>query len=286
MRHGNLADGLTEQAASRPRSVAIALDGGSIDFALLDALVWSCASFLAQAGLARGRVAAMLLADEVTILVATLACARLGATCLTLAPDTPAPLLRELLSRTRTELVFHGPGVDPTGLPCPAARLDRGAYAARPAAASRSLHDPDPAAPLLIVVGSGTTGRAKLFPVTHRQLAHGARFCTGSLSLTPDDRYVSMPHMVYVSPKERAIATLLAGGTVVLPDRRQADFDAVVARHRVTVVDATVFHAHRLLARQRAHAPAFPGLRVLQLSGSTVDDTLRERIVSALTPSL
>ena len=281
----NLADQLSVQAQIRPRSPAVILDRATLGFAQLDALVWRCATRLVAAGCGRGRVATVMLADEPLLLIVTLACARIGATCLTVSVDTPDLQLDEILDATRSDVLIRPPGDvgrNARVRPIPA---DRAALLS-PVAIDPSVRVDRPDTPWLIVVGSGSTGRSKYFAIDHGRFAHCLRLCTESLSITHADRYASMMHLLYSSPKERGLATLFSGGALVLPDRRRPDIGAMPARLGVTILEATVFHADILLREPVERREGFGGLRVLLLTASTVGEALRHRIVSGLTPNL
>lgn len=281
----NLADRLTFQARIRPASPAVIQGAGRIGFAQLDRLVWRCATRLHESGLTAGSTSVVLLGDELLLLVVTLACARLGATCVTIQPDTPDILLSEILARTRSDFVVCHPDDLARMRGARAIPADRAGMLA-PAAIRQSIRAAEPRAPWLIVVGSGSTGRAKYFAIGHREFATCVRFCTESLALTADDRYASTMHLLYSSPKERGLATLFAGGALVLADRGREDTGVALARQGVTVFESTVFHADRLLRGTPQGDPGFGALRVLLLTASTVTEALRRRIVSRLTPNL
>lgn len=285
MTSDNLADQLSLQAAARPGSPAVILDFATLGFAQLDALVWRCATRLVLAGFGRGRVATVILGDELLLLVVTLACARIGATCLTIAPDTPDLLLDEILGATHSDVLILPPvdvGRTSRVRVIPA---DRRALLS-PVAIDAGVRVARPDAPWLIVVGSGSTGRSKYFAIDHGRFGHCLRLCTESLSITGEDRYASMMHLLHSSPKERGLATLFERGALVLPDRRRRGIGAMLTRFGVTILEATVVHADALLRAPAERPETFGGLRVLLLTASTVGEALRHRIVSGLTPNL
>ena len=88
-------------------------------------------------------------------------------------------------------------------------------------------------------------------------------------------------------PKERALAALFTGASVVLFDRAREDVVALCRRQQITVLHATVFHVEQILATWPPDAThQLPTLRVLLLAASTVSDGLRHRVIASLTPNL
>lgn len=281
----NLFDLLSARADSHPEALAVITNRGGLSFARLELLVWRCATRLSEQGCGRGSIAAVMLADELSLLVVILACARVGATCVTLAEDTPDPLLQEILASTRTEVVIRAPSAPGSGLGRPVIGIDR-AILAEPIEIDRGVRCANPRAAWMIIVGSGSTGRAKLIAVGHQSYAARLRSCAESLAITCEDRYASLMHLLYSSPKERGLATLFSGGTLVLHDRRRERVGLMLARHRVTMLEATVSHVESLLRDPAQRHPGFAALRVLLLTASTVTEALRRRITTELTANL
>jgi acyl-CoA synthetase (AMP-forming)/AMP-acid ligase II/acyl carrier protein len=68
----------------------------------------------------------------------------------------------------------------------------------------------------IILLTSGTTGRSKLVPLTHRNLTVGARNVAGSMGLSPDDRVLSMWEQYHVGGVvDLLLAPLYAGGSII-----------------------------------------------------------------------
>jgi acyl-CoA synthetase (AMP-forming)/AMP-acid ligase II/acyl carrier protein len=85
-----------------------------------------------------------------------------------------------------------------------------------------SLTKPDDIA--IILLTSGTTGRSKLVPLTHRNLTVGARNVAGSMGLSTDDRVLSMWEQYHVGGVvDLLLAPLSAGGSIVCAGGFNAD---------------------------------------------------------------
>lgn len=89
------------------------------------------------------------------------------------------------------------------------------------------------------------------------------------------------------------LATLMAGGTIVLGDRRMADPVETCRAALPTVLRCSVFHLEAMLRGMAARAQGEPGqavllpsLRMLRVGGSIVTESLRRRVMRLLTPNL
>lgn len=282
----NIAVEISKHAYSRPEAVAIHLPDRSLTFRELDVVAKQLAGYFAGHGISAGNVVALSCLNELPLLVAMLAVARTGATVFSLPRNMPPVLKAEMAARAKACIVAADHAAENiAGLPTLAFAIETLTNSILPQGA-----DPAAAAsqaPWLIISGSGSTGEPKLFAVTHDQFLERMRLAGKMLSLSPADRLASLVHLDFTSPKERCLAALHAGASVVLFDRRQPDPISICKKHGVTVLDATVFHIEQLLAALPTGAKQrLSFLRALQLSASTVSDGLRQRIVAALTPAL
>ena len=92
----------------------------------------------------------------------------------------------------------------------------------------------------LVLSTSGTTGAPKLIRLDERQLLHTARTVAAHHELSAVDRGFSPLPLFHVNAEVVGLlATLVAGGTVVLDDRfHRRGFWEATARHRVTWLNA------------------------------------------------
>lgn len=285
----NLADALTEQASQRPDSTAVLWPGGSLDFRRLDILVWRVAAHLHGRGVREGDVVALTFANEVTLLVAMLAVARLGATVFSVPAATgplhAAQMTGEAKARVLATDLPDPPAAGEASLP--RLQVDLPAIARSSAPVDRSIRVAAPAAPWLLISGSGSTGRSKLIPSTHAQGNTLMRIENAAHPLPEDACIVSLPHLDFASAKRNVLRVLLHGGCVVLFERGRTDVHALCRQHDVTIMLATVSHIEKMLEALPPDARnLLPTLKMLFLTSSTVTDSLRRRIVHQLTPNL
>jgi fatty-acyl-CoA synthase len=149
---------------------------------------------------------------------------------------------------------------------------------AAPAPAARPPVDPADA-PLAILYTSGTMGKPKGVVLTHGNVLEPARRTAVALAHTADDRALCAVPCFGIFGLHVVVMTLLAGGTLVLQERFDAD-EAIdlIHRERVTLVHGvpTMFE---LLMRTPAFAEAAPGTcRTGVIAGSPVSPELADRI--------
>lgn len=282
----NLADELGRQAQLRPDAVAVSLPNGDLCFRELEDLSWRVATYLHRNGVAPGAVVALSFSDELALLVTLFATAHIGATAISLPDRLPALLRNEMAARARVRhLVSDHASKVIAGVAC--LMIDIGRLKSADAPVDVAIRVDAPSAPWLMISGSGSTGHPRLFAVSHQQFLARARLAGDMLGLSPGDRLASLAHPDFTSPKERYLAALFAGASIVLFERNRTHPVALCRDRHVTILDATVFHIERLLgslpddARNR-----LASLRVLQISASTVSDGLRRRIAQSLGPTL
>jgi fatty-acyl-CoA synthase len=134
-------------------------------------------------------------------------------------------------------------------------------------------------ADLAVLYTSGTMGKPKGVRLTHRALVENAVRSAEVVGLSPDDRVLAAMPFFAIFGFSVMVGTLATGATLVL----QPTFDpvealALIARHRVTVVQGvpTMFH---LLLRAEGFDPARLGtVRTGVIAGSSVDEALVRRV--------
>jgi len=263
-------------------------DGSSIAFGELAERVDSLARALRGLGVERGDRVAMALPNGPEIVELLLAVTALGAAA---APLNPA--------YTPDELTFYLEDLAPRLLLLPEGELE----AARTAAGRLSLSVSDvhseegrtvvssatpaayePGGPedvAILLHTSGTTSRPKQVPLLQRNLVASARSMTRHYALSPEDAsYVAMPLFHVHGLVASTFASLLGGGTVVVP-RRLAPrrFWQHLNEHDVTWVSAGPTIHHMLLERAEQAPPR--SLRFTRSCSSALSPELLARCEAA-----
>ncbi|MGD0811296.1 MAG: amino acid adenylation domain-containing protein, partial [Acidimicrobiales bacterium] len=258
-------------------SVVVLLDGsgGSFTRSQLDSTIAQRASSLTAAG-AGGDVVALCLPSGTDLALNVLAAMKVG-TAAPMGPSATEDECRAYLTDLRPRLLVTTAGsaaaAAASGLGietlAPEALTPVGAVAVEPA-------PPRPAVTALILPTSGTTGRPKLVPLSHANLAASAKNIAASLELTRDDRCLGlMPYYHIHGLVAGLLAPLAAGGSVIaagafdaarirawLQDGSPTWYTAVPTIHRA-VLDALVQDrpvAHRLRFMRSSSSPLAPQL--------------------------
>lgn len=282
----NITDQLESHAAALGATPAIILQGQTLTYEELDARVWQLAGQLHRCGVCRGDVLAHTFDDELLLFCCMLATARIGATVFSLPVNT-APLQgRQLLDQVRARHVatdmagLQYGGISTIFLGTQRERL-------HPAEPEPGLKDDDPAAPWIIVSGSGSTGRAKLLPITHRQQLVRMKTGEGLFPYAASDVFASLIPLDFFTTKIRYLEALTKGTPFVLHDWHRQGVIEMIDHFKVTALYGTVMHAETLLQSLPATSKAaLDSLTVLMLIGSTVSANLRQRIRERLCPRL
>ncbi len=131
--------------------------------------------------------------------------------------------------------------------------------------------------PATIVFTSGSTGVPKAVLHSYGNHYYNALGSNTNLPLAPGDRWLLDLPLYHVGGLGILFRSLLAGSTVVMPDRGET-LDAVLSRYEVTHLSVVVTQLHRLL--QQPDSVRYPALRYIILGGSPVPLKLLERAAS------
>jgi acyl-CoA synthetase (AMP-forming)/AMP-acid ligase II len=271
-------------ARHRPRKAAIIEGARRIDYATLDRLVDGAAHRLAGAGVARGMLVGVALADHAEHVIALFALARMGAVILPMD-------CRWTLAEKQALAAHFGPdrvlveADDEAAAAC-------GWTALPPGWAQESAtpwHDAEVTgdSPLVLSLSSGTTGMPKGPRATHRQFENRFMVYWLNLGLDAQDVYVSVTPLYFGGGRGFTMAMLFAGATVSIlsPRTRMADLVAHVREVGGTALFLVPTMIRRLLD-ENLPGLAFPTLRVLISSGSALHREERLAIRTRLTPNL
>ena len=210
----NFLEELRCLAAAVPQAVALVEpNGDKLTFAALQNRINAIAHGVTQAGIARTDVVALILPDGVRLMTNFLGVAA-AAGCAVINPALRRAEMVTVLSDLEARAII----VDPAA-----------AGAAEDLASELRIsilnlascaEAPPPEAPAdsdvaLLLHTSATTGRARIVPLTHSNLHAMAANTRGILSLSSDDRFLSMMPLFHLQGLLSSLATILAGGTAI-----------------------------------------------------------------------
>lgn len=252
----------------RPSHIAIQVPGGgpSVTYDQLRKQVESLAATLNRFGLGRDDRIAIALPNGLEMIVTFLAASVAG----TAAPLNPAYRLDEFKfyledTQARALIVPPGGGEEARNaagdrLPIIEADVDGDGNvrlsSAGNAGPSRERELPNPRDTALILHTSGTTSRPKRVPLPHENLMVSARNVAETYKLTSEDVSLCVMPLFHVHGLVAStFATLLTGGTVVVPARfNPLSFWATVREHRASWYSAVPTIHQVLLARSKPGA--------------------------------
>jgi fatty-acyl-CoA synthase len=137
----------------------------------------------------------------------------------------------------------------------------------------------DDTADLAVMYTSGTMGKPKGVPLSHRALVENAVRVAEILEITPDDRVFGVVPFFAAFGFGVMLGTLARGATIVW----QPSFDPARALALIADVKVTVLHGvptqYHLLMREESFDPSrLTSLRAGVIAGSSVDEALVRRV--------
>ena len=276
-----LADLLDQHVGDRPNARALVVTGDrvGVSYSALAGVVDDVAAGLRSTGLRPRDAVGVVCANTVEFVVALLGAARAGLVVAPLDPALPQSEMSARLHGLGAQAILAGPlakdvapvairqiptwqlRVDARGIP--AATLETGGRAeGNVTGAATELCDDD----ALVLFTSGTTGSAKMVPLTHTNVAASVQAICGTYELGPEDATVAaMPLFHGHGLLAVLLASLASGGCVALPER--GGFSAHTFWDDVRAVGATWFSAvptiHQILLQRSARE--YPGRQAVPL---------------------
>ncbi|MGA6984745.1 MAG: acyl--CoA ligase [Terriglobales bacterium] len=239
--------------------------GIRVTYASLRQQVLSMANALASAGIRRSDAVAIVLPNGLPALVSFLA-ASIAGTAAPLNPAYPYEEFHFFLGDTNARILLCSPvgtefvrsAAADRKIPVLSVEMnDQGhvQIANAPTGVSATAPTADDIA--LVLHTSGSTGRPKRVPLRHFNLAVSSANIANTYALSEEDVSLCIMPLFHVHGLiASTMATLLSGGTVVVPTKFNAlSFWRTVAEHRVTWYSG-VPTMHQLLVARTHHKPA------------------------------
>jgi acyl-CoA synthetase (AMP-forming)/AMP-acid ligase II len=274
-------------AGEGSRLALAAPEGGpTVTYGTLRNQVESLATSLAALGLGRGDRVAIALPNGIEVIAAFLGITATAATAAPLNPAYTTEEFRFYLEDIEAKALIVPPGggehartaAPPGALIIEAALSADGQVRFVPASPSllpRKQTEPNSEDVALFLHTSGTTSRPKGVPLSHTNLLVSAVNVATTYALTSEDVSLCVMPLFHVHGLVAStLATLRAGGTVIVPPRFSAgSFWSTVKAHRATWYSAVPTIHQVLLARadeDHAPAPGTSGLRFIRSCSSAL----------------
>jgi acyl-CoA synthetase (AMP-forming)/AMP-acid ligase II len=233
-----------------PDRVAITVDGEPVTHAELDDGAARVAGWLARR-LQPGDRVLLAAAPGPGFLRCYLGSLRAGAVVVLANPGSTAPELAHLISDSGAVLAFadHGPARLLAGLSAPPLTVDAGGLPPGSPDGAGGQILPRPEDTALLAYTSGTTGRPKGVPLTHRQLVTSIRAAMAAWRWSEDDVLVHALPLCHQHGLGGVHATLIAGATGHVRSKfTPADIVATVRATHASVLLGVPTMYHALLA--------------------------------------
>jgi long-chain acyl-CoA synthetase len=265
--------------------VAVIDEHRPVEYARLWRRVNRLAAYLQDKGLAPGQTVGVSVKTEYRHFLTALALMRLGCIQITLPTFESAQYRQSLASQARVqaqviELEAHALAGMPAIMPPWETDEDDETFESR---ASASLPAMDDQGPCIYFVTSGTTGKAKVIPLSQQQL-----YEQGTNWQYPPGRDIFWrpTPIEYNNSKRQRLYNLVSRSTNVFIDPTGRDMLEIVERHGVTRLNLSVMQSRQLLQALTATARRLPDTCQVRIGGSAVSPDLRTALVRGLTPNL
>jgi acyl-CoA synthetase (AMP-forming)/AMP-acid ligase II len=284
-----LADLVDAHAAWNPDRVALIDEDGEHTYAAVRDRVEALAHGLVAQGVGHGGVVAVADDPARDVVALYLATARIGAVLVPLNTRLRAPELREVLDRTRPDLVLtsaaHGGLVGdalPPDVPAPLAGAPHARWGDLLVTDTVGpLPRGGPGDPHLVLFTSGTTGRPKAAVLGQRRSVGDAANAALASGVRADDRLLGYQPLYHTGGWDFLKQYLLVGGSVVLMSKFDPDRALeLLERHRCTSMFAVPLVLLRLLESPRFARTDLSAFRRLMFA-SYEPSTLVPRAVRA-----
>ncbi|MBR7801023.1 class I adenylate-forming enzyme family protein [Undibacterium fentianense] len=282
----NITDLLIRQAKQHPDAIAIKRSRSNISYSQLDSMVWKTAMYLHEQGIHKTDVVALRFESEIKVLICMLACARLGATVVSV--PTPSPQLAEAQLLQQAHANFLLGDVDTfQHQDVRHVLVELSTISKTIKTVNFKIRDPEPVAPWLIITGSGSTGKPKMIPVSHATCLARMPLYSSRIKTSPLDTAAWLSHLDFPSTKNQCLNALFSGASIAFSSEEKLRPTEFCKKYQVTILYAAVNRLEQIITRaDPANLPVFPSLRALVPAGATVSDSLRQRIKHTLTEHL
>ena len=225
------------QAQAQPEACAVACGEKHLSYRELDARAHHLAARLQRQGVGAGVPVALCIDRSLEMLVGILGILKAGGCYVPLDPSYPADRLRFMLDDSRARVLVTRRSVRPPGFEGEIVYLDESGPDVADLRSETLAIKATADTHAYIIYTSGSSGRPKGVPISHRNLVHST-FARMEYYPQKVGKYLLLSSFAFDSSVAGIFWTLCQGGTLVLaPDRAHQDpleISRLVARHQVT----------------------------------------------------
>lgn len=281
----NIVVDLRFQASHHPDSTALVHCGQAYSFRALNEAVNQAAAALHGLGIRQGDVVALSFKSELMYALTILANASLGATSMCISPaSTPFQRASYAGQAKCNRFLADAALTDEPALPWQTMAL--GDLLRAPT--TDSPFDASPQAPLLLAIGSGSTGEKKLMAISHAAMSSRCQSVMDDPVLQPCTRLLCLSGLAFISVINRLFNAIRAGITFVLQDDSVNDVFTFVEKHRVTALIVSVYHLEAMLIQAKGNRSPYVRneVKAIRCVGSLLSEDLKRRVHDQLNPHI
>lgn len=267
----NLLDILIYQSKKIPDKIAIFSDTKSYTYKELDILVSKLATYLYKKGIKPKDICLHYFEDDFLLIISMLAIARVGATLIATTSETNDLKINELQKVVDIKWIIDDSFIK---------------FENFEDIQTIQNFQIDKESTWQIVIGSGTTGKKKLFEVSHTLELQRIQISKNSIKLSGSDIVTSLIPLSFYSTKIRFFATLFVGASYFILDKKILNLPYILKTHHINILYSTVFYTELILQSLKNGKNCLDFLRVLSIGGSTVSEELKHKVKEKLTSNL
>ncbi len=264
-------------ADKNPRGTAVITGSGDISFAELHAKVAGTVEYLRKIGIVRGTRVAILLPNNLDYLIVLLALARLGAVAILLSTRLPIEAVTHLISRLSCTFLLSD-HTWPHQIP-DVTQIDADPIVSDAGHSDLSNCSIPLNSPAIGVFTSGSSGDPKAALLSYGNLYFNALGSSENIPFGPGDRWLLSLPLYHVGGLGILFRSLLAGGTVVIPEKGDSLPSSINGRD-VTHISVVTTQLHRLLA-DPDNLESLRRLKAVLIGGSQISPSLITRSLEA-----
>ncbi len=270
-----------EQAAARPETIALIVNGDTLSYGELDRRANQLAHWLRDQGLQPEQRVGLALPRSFDMVIGLLAILKAGAAYVPLDSEYPRARLRHMVEDSGITMLlgyrdlFESIGELSAGVRRWCLEDDGAALADCPATPPEDITEPHHQAYLIYT--SGSTGKPKGVVVDHGPLAMHCRAVIDTFGMRADDCELHFYSINFDAASERLLTALLCGARVVLRGQGQWAVEEVaplIDRHGVTILGLTPSYGSQLaqwvIDRNRAEGCTSSSVRLCITGGEAL----------------
>ena len=294
----NLATVFSESAKKDPEKTAVYNEGDSISYVELETLVNKMSCIFADNGVAYRDHVGVLLHNEITFIVAMLACANLGAAMVPLSPVLPVPSMLRSFSAADVKHVvgaksfFEDGAASPKHFPgmrlCADGKADGALSLPELYAKADSTfivpYEVYGDEPYILTMTSGSTGNPKPIVLTQKNKYDRAMAAIGLYGVTSDDRVLAATPLYHSLAERLVLIPLLIGGTSILMSRYTAELWLKQVKERSVTFTIAVSSQLAQIAEllSSPFSPEISSLRCLVSSSALLEPHIKTELLAKL----